>query len=277
MLNIRKVTADDKAALLVVEQKSTPKLQYLPQVFEMFLNDVRGEFMLAELDGEIVACAKFTVLANASAWVETLRVIPEVQGRGIGKKLYERFAEVAEQENISVMRMYTGLKNKVSKGLAEYSGFALEETFLGFTKNVEGKRVASKHDFVEVRGVARAHQLIEPNLHYWNNFSIMNRTFYKLNSDQISHFVKQGQVYENSNANSLIICGARFMPEQALHIAFFSGDSTACLDFATAKVIEIGTKQLSCFCPISSENTKDILISNGFQESPSPFIVMKKG
>jgi len=276
MLTIRKVTPKDKDALFLVEEKSTPKLRYLPYVFDMFFNDKRGEFMLAEVEGEIVACAKFTVLANGTAWVETLRVIPDVQGQGIGKKLYERFAEVAAKENISTMRMYTGLRNAVSRGLAEYSGFELEETFLGFTKDIDFEIGASEHNFERVVDLARAHQLIQPNLKQWNDFSIMNRTFYKLNAEQINHFVKQGQVYEDRASNSSIICGARFMPQQALHIAHFSGDAKACLNFANSKAIEIGTTQLSCFCPLDSTNIKTMLLSNGFQDSPAPFIVMKK-
>lgn len=277
MLTIRKVTLQDKDALLKVEEESTPNLRYLPYVFDMFLNDKRGEFMLAEVEGEIVACAKFTVLANGTAWVETLRVIPDVQGQGIGKKLYERFNQVASNENISIMRMYTGLKNVVSRGLAEYSGFELEETFLGFTKDVDSEIGASEHNFERVVDMARAYRLIQPNLQEWNDFSIMNRTFYKLNTEQINHFVKEGQVFEDRASNSSIICGARFMPEQALHIAFFLGDTKACLNFANSKAIEIGTTQLSCFCPLDSTNTKSMLLANGFQENPAPFIVMKKG
>ncbi len=281
MLIIRKVTANDKAALFKVEEKSTPKLRYLPNVFEMFLNDARGEFMLAELNGEIVACAKFTVLANETAWLETLRVIPEVQGQGIGKKLYQRFADVAVEDNISTMRMYTGLQNKVSRGLAEYSGFELEETFLGFTKASETSR--SDHDFKQVKDVARATSLIQPHLQQWKHFTVMNRTFYKLNTGyklnigQIANFVEQGQVYEDTHTQSVIICGARFMPEQALHIAFFAGDSVACLAFANAKATEQSTAQLSCFCPVDAADTQEILADAGFQKSPSAFIVMKKG
>ncbi len=275
MITIRKVTAQDKQALLIVEEKSTPKLQYLPQVFEMFVNDSRGEFMLAELDGEIVACAKFTVLANSSAWLETLRVIPEAQGQGIGKKLYQRFSEVAMSEGITTMRMYTGLHNAVSKGLAEYSGFRLEESFLGFTKDVTSAKVASSNSFERVNKATLPQ--LQPHLQNWHNFAVMNRTFYKLNSEQLTHFVEQNQVFEDKATTSLIICGARFMPEQALHIAFFSGDATACLDFATNKAIEIGTKQLSCFIPNGAEKTKEILQGYGFAESPTPFIVMKKG
>ena len=77
---LRKVTPEDKQHVFAVEAKSTPKLCYLPDVFEMFVAEEHGEFFLAEQDGSVVACAKFTLLADNTAWLETLRVLPEYQG-----------------------------------------------------------------------------------------------------------------------------------------------------------------------------------------------------
>ena len=81
------------------------------------------EFLIAEINGQAVGIANFSVLPDRSAWLETLRVIPEFQGQGVGKRFYERFFEIARQKKIKTMRMYTGLTNHASKGLAERYGF----------------------------------------------------------------------------------------------------------------------------------------------------------
>ena len=93
-----------------VEAGATPKLRYLPRVFERFLHDPAGEFMVAELEGRLAACAKFSLMPEGSAWLETLRVLPEFQGRGLGKMMYQRFFELARRQNTPVMRMYTGVE-----------------------------------------------------------------------------------------------------------------------------------------------------------------------
>ncbi|MEZ4659482.1 MAG: GNAT family N-acetyltransferase [Caldilineaceae bacterium] len=130
-ITIRAARPEDKEKIIEVEAKSTPNLRYVPQVFAEFMAHARGEFSVAEVDGELAACAKFTVLPDHSAWLETLRVIPERQGLGVGKRLYERFFEIARREGVATMRMYTGVKNAVSKGLAERFGFQPAATFYG--------------------------------------------------------------------------------------------------------------------------------------------------
>ena len=128
---LRKALVEDKERILEVEAKSTPGLRYLGRVFDLFVNDNVGELIVAELNGVIVACGKFTVVPDGSAWLEALRVIPECQGLGLGKLFYQRFFELASEKGITTMRMYTNIGNKASKGLAERFGFRLAGTFRG--------------------------------------------------------------------------------------------------------------------------------------------------
>jgi len=55
----------------------------------MFLNDEDGDWSVEELEGKIMGCGKYSILPDGSAWLETLRVVPEAQGLGLGKRLYE--------------------------------------------------------------------------------------------------------------------------------------------------------------------------------------------
>ena len=125
ILTLRKAVAADLTAVLAVEKRSTPNLHYLGRVFDLFLSHSRGEFTVCEIDGEVVACAKLTVLPDGSAWLESIRVIPERQGLGVGKRFYENYFDIAQREGIKTLRMYTGVGNKVSKGLAERYGLQL--------------------------------------------------------------------------------------------------------------------------------------------------------
>ena len=72
---LRRAEPKDKEKVIWVESKSTPNLRYLPKVFEMFASDMIGEFSVEEIDGELVACGKYTVLPDGTVWLEALRPI----------------------------------------------------------------------------------------------------------------------------------------------------------------------------------------------------------
>jgi GNAT superfamily N-acetyltransferase len=275
-IRLRPITRADYENVCAVEAKSTPGLRYVPDVFEMFTTDPRGEFFLAEQGDEAVACAKFTALPDGTGWLETLRVIPEQQGRGIGKKLYERYFAIAQREDIHTLRMYTGLTNAVSKGLAEYFGFVLEETFLGFSKPGDAMgEGADAPAFQPVRDPARAAALLMPHAPAWGGFAVMNRTFYRWSPALCAHFAQRGCVHEDPATNSVVVLGARFAPQKALHLALFAGDETACVHFAESATHEAGAPRLHCLHPQPCTRISAALAAHGFAPDPAPYIVMK--
>jgi ribosomal protein S18 acetylase RimI-like enzyme len=272
---LRTITRHDYDAVCVVEAKSTPNLRYVPDVFDMFTSDARGEFFLAELGGTVVACAKFTAQPDGTGWLETLRVIPEVQGRGIGKKLYERYFDIARREGIHTLRMYTGVTNAVSKGLAEHFGFTLEQTFLGYSRSLSASAIQqTARGFVAVADAARAAELLMPHAAMWHDFVVMNRTFYKLTPALCAHLVTQKQVYVDGSEN-VVVLGARFSPQQALHIGMFAGDANACLQFAAQHAAATGVPMLHCLFPIDAHDIERALTAHQFKINPSPYIVMR--
>ncbi|MEM8862375.1 MAG: GNAT family N-acetyltransferase [Chloroflexota bacterium] len=274
---IRPVEERDRDAIIYVEGQAMPNWRYVERVFDQFMGHDKGEFSLAELDGQVVACAKFTVLPDGSAWVETLRVDSDYQGRGIGKALYNRFFEVAKAQNVSTMRMYTGMQNKVSRGLAEHFGFNLDASFYGATYDLADDHFADLANFELVSDEKQATDLLMPLGEMWNNFMVMNRTFYKITPELCQYLVQHGRVYADQASDSVIAFGARFMPDVSQHIGMYGGDSAACLNFAKAKGKAVGAQSLSCLFPVKATQIRDDVQSAGFKEFPAGFIVMKSG
>lgn len=275
-ITLRRAAPGDRDAVIAVEAGSTPGLRYVARVFDDFVADARGEFTVAELGGAIVGCAKLTRLADGSAWLETLRVAPAFQGLGVGKRLYEGFFAFARREGISTMRMYTGVTNAASKGLAERFGFRLAGTFRGAGRPLEPATVrAQPSSFVQVTDPARAAALLLPHHEAWAGFVVMNRTFYALGPDLCADFARAGRVYEDAATGSIVVAGARFMPEQALHIACFAGDAPACLDFAAQLSLARGAGRLSCLFPSAAAGLQATLTGHGFGLESSDFIVME--
>jgi len=107
-ITLRKARQSDKEKVIWVESLSTPNLSYVPYVWEIFINGLEGDWSVEEVDDEIVACGKYSILPDGSAWLETLRVIPQKQGIGLGKRLYEHWLKLSEVKGVKTMRMYTG-------------------------------------------------------------------------------------------------------------------------------------------------------------------------
>ena len=203
-------------------------------------------------------------------------MIPEYQGRGIGKRFYDRFFELAADKKVTAMRMYTGLTNFASKGLAERYGFSLEESFEEGRMPVEpGWAAGPSVAFLSVTDPARAESLIMPLADAWNGFLVMNRTFYRITPALCADFAQKGFVYEDPASGSMILMGSRFQPELALHIGLYSGDWQACLSFAKQQAALRRAGRLNWMFPAPLQEVKSLAENSGFRFTQSECIVMR--
>jgi len=269
---LRKARDEDLDDVVWVESLSTPSLSYVPHVWDMFLNDEEGDWSVEELDGKIMGCGKYSILPDGSAWLETLRVVPEAQGLGLGKRLYEHWFRLSEAKGVKAMRMYTGVKNVVSEGLAKRYGLSLAQTFHGTKMAMPPSEV--DHVFVKLSDVAEATALLMPLGEKWGGWMVMNRTYYKWSPELCRWLTDNGMVYRNTDGN-VVVMGARFMKEFQLHIGLFEGDAGICLGFAKSEASERGVNSIHCLYPNHLTGVEGALTRNGFDMEPSPFIVME--
>ena len=88
MITTRKATFDDLDEMLIVEKASIKGNHYLEGVHKEFFTDPVGEMIVAEDDGIICGIGKITFQYNGDAWLETLRVHPDHQNKGVGKAIW---------------------------------------------------------------------------------------------------------------------------------------------------------------------------------------------
>ena len=69
-LTVRKARMEDRKQAVEAEGLATPSLHYLDKVYDEWLADDAGELMVADLDGQVVAVGKFSVVPDGSAWLE---------------------------------------------------------------------------------------------------------------------------------------------------------------------------------------------------------------
>lgn len=275
-VTLRKARPEDRLDVFEVEKKSTPGLTYLPAVFDQFVSDEQGEFSVAESEGRLVGCGKFTRLPDGTAWLETLRVVPERQGQGIGKRFYQRFLEIARRQSITTLRMYTGVGNRASKGLAEQFGFSVAATFQGQKRPCQPDLLQpAPAAFEPVNDPDLAGNLLDRYQPAWAGFLVLNRTFYALTPILAAHLAGQGMLYHDPLSRTTIILGARFMPWQTLHIGVLGGSIPAGLAFALHLGRQRGAGHLSCYSPAGAAEFQGALAGWNFQAEAAPIIMME--
>ncbi len=65
------------------------------EVFDAWLNQVPGPMLVGELAGRPVALSKVAVYNDGHAWFQGLRVDPDVQGRGVARRMHEASEQAA--------------------------------------------------------------------------------------------------------------------------------------------------------------------------------------
>lgn len=261
----------DLADCVKVEKDTMGTYCYLEDCWHYFHN-MKGELVCVYDGNVMVGIGRFTELSDNSAWLETLRVTPKYQGMGVGKIIYSEYLKLAKKYDCNSIAMFTGVSNNASKGLAIKHGLELSGTHTGYHLTNFDK--AKPHDFVNVSW-QKATELALPLKDTFNGYMTTNRTFYRINRNNIMHFASEGKVFHSESDNSLIICGSRFQHSTALHIQFMAGDYDKCIEFACNLAKAKGVQKLSCTFARENEKLEQALVKNGFEKESSNLITME--
>ena len=271
---IRRAQPADLEGAVATEELAMKGGGYLRDVAELFFLDRRGSFLVAQAGEEIVGVAKYTLLYDGSAWLETLRVRPDWQRRGIGRAFYEAFVARSHELGVDTMRMYTGVKNVASASLARLFGLEKEQVYREASLNLEGKAFGEPvTGFVQV-DPQRAIQLLEPAKEAWKGFMILNRTFYAMPPALYAGLAQEGKVYEDRETGSKMVLGNRFLGRRSLQIGYLGGDLQKCLDFARQEAMKAGVPRVIVMFPPEDEKLQGLLEQNGYEVMASDLMVM---
>jgi hypothetical protein len=122
---VRRARAGDKPAVVEFCSQIWEGWDYLPRVYDRWLEDPRGAFLVAELDGRPVGTDKITVLSPGQIWLEGLRVDPKAQGRGVALAINRRAMEIIAGLDPRTVRFGTVADNWASRHMGEKDGFRL--------------------------------------------------------------------------------------------------------------------------------------------------------
>ena len=122
-LIIRPARRLDRKAVVAFSAQIWEGHDYLPRVWDRWMEDPFGAFLVAELNGKAVGTGKITVLSPGEVWLEGLRVDPRHRGQGIARALNERAMEIVMELRPSTVRFSTVFDNLASRHMGEEVGF----------------------------------------------------------------------------------------------------------------------------------------------------------
>lgn len=122
-VEFRKAQADDRPAIERIAAHTWDGEDYLPEVFEQWLQDDTGLFSVMTLQDEVVALGKLSKLGNDEWWLEGLRVDVRYQGRGLARIMHHYMVAQARHFADGLLRFATSSENKAVLHLAHESGF----------------------------------------------------------------------------------------------------------------------------------------------------------
>ena len=126
-LNVRKLTTDDAQVAAELDLKCFGARDACSR--DYFFNvaqDSRQEFLVAELDGKIIACAGAEI-ANDTAEIESLAVAPEYRRIGIAKILLAKLLGAIQKRGANFVVLEVRPSNKAAIELYKGFGFQIVE------------------------------------------------------------------------------------------------------------------------------------------------------
>jgi RimJ/RimL family protein N-acetyltransferase len=124
VFTVRRMTPEDKPAMMEIASRIWEGSDYLPAVFDEWTADQEGEFAAVHLDGKLVGCGKLTLLTHTDAWLEGLRKDPRVRETGLGAEVARYFlSRLALRRDLTSIRFSTYVKNLSSITVNERLGF----------------------------------------------------------------------------------------------------------------------------------------------------------
>jgi N-acetylglutamate synthase-like GNAT family acetyltransferase len=122
-LLVRPARQEDRDAVLAFCANTWSEGDYIESVWDAWIADEAGAFLVAELDGRPVGIVHMRMIAADEAWLEGIRVDPALRRRGAGRVLTSRALVAARDAGASVARLFTSSSNVASQKLVAQFGF----------------------------------------------------------------------------------------------------------------------------------------------------------
>jgi RimJ/RimL family protein N-acetyltransferase len=120
---VRRARPSDREGILEMSTHIWGGNDYMPLVWDRWLEDKAGVLLTAAANGLPVGTAKVSVLSPGEVWLEGLRLHPDYQGMGLSKRIHQATFREASTLNPRSIRYSTWIGNEASRRIAEKNDF----------------------------------------------------------------------------------------------------------------------------------------------------------
>lgn len=228
MIEIRRAELGDKPRIVEISSKIWDGDDYLPHIFEKWVEEEGGEFSVITVDGVVAGCSKMTLLPENVLWLEGIRVDTEYRGRGLGKKMAEYQLKKAKELGYSRLELSTFVENYESLAIIEKRGFrriasfkflltTFEEEFSFGADNIDLSLANRVENVDEVLGL-----LNELDTENRQSYVNLDWTFVKCDRAILEAFVNKGMIYKMGN--TVFAYGDWNQKDDGMTLYFMYGD-----------------------------------------------------
>lgn len=254
MLIFRKARHEDKSAIIDISKDVWEGTDYLPDTFDKWVEEKGGEFTVAELDGRVVGCAKFSLLSPGEYWLEGIRVHRDMRGQGIAKKITEYYIDKAKSLGYEYLSLSTYIENYGSIKIIKDYRFEPTLELMGFYAD-ENTQVEDVTDYQMVNDIVEVRHIFDTEeMKKRKKFLAFDWTFMKAKEELIKELVDRGEVYilkDGDVVKSTIILSDKLSKSNELSISYLDGKDyyKEAMKFAIKKTIEGKYQGLEFMCP----------------------------
>ncbi len=109
---VRPARREDRKPLMRFIRHVWEGHDYIPRVWDRWLESKDGQMFVVEVDGAPVGMNRVRFMEDGSAWFEGVRVHPDFRGEGLASMLGENSMRVAKERGVGVFRLTSGSRNR---------------------------------------------------------------------------------------------------------------------------------------------------------------------
>lgn len=167
---------------------------YIQLVWDEWMNEKGGRFILAEIGGTPVGIAKVSEFSKGEVWLQGLRVDPSLRKKGIANEINLEVLRTVKRMKPRAVRFCTATRNRASRHIGEKFGFALAARFRFFwAKSRKGRvrgRVARLSDLNAVHDFMKKSRFISLS----GGLIAEGWVFREFSRDLIESYIRNGAV-----------------------------------------------------------------------------------
>ncbi|MDA4124989.1 MAG: GNAT family N-acetyltransferase [Thaumarchaeota archaeon] len=225
-VRIRDAEPSDKNRLMSFIKDIWGGHDYIPYVWDEWLDDKSGRMFVVDIDGVPVGMNRVRFMEDGSAWFEGARIHPDFRGRGFASMLGENSMGVARGRGVKVFRLTSSSWNRTAHRQIARIRFK-EASRVSVYEPGKGKRFLPKKGVrkAEKRDLRRVVETIRGSKEFrlgsgvfWDSFAAI-----ALSPPVLRELVARGEVWVSDGA-VVVTRRAREGREVWRQVCFLAGD-----------------------------------------------------